>query len=97
MADPSCATHAARRLLVMIMNYDFFSNFDFYQVIVVRDVHVGVHLVEPRGVEDEFRVPDEVHHVGQLGPGGLERRGREPRQTAGQKYHLPQQPKRIIN
>ena len=59
------------------------AGFAVYQVIVVRDVDVRVDRVEPGGVEHEFGVTDEVDHVGQLGLRGLERRGRQPRQTAG--------------
>ena len=54
-----------------------------YQVIVVRDVNVRIDGVEPRVVEDEFGVTDEVDHVGQLGLCRLARCGRQPRQTTG--------------
>ena len=46
--------------------------FELYQVIVVRDLDVGIDRVEPGGVEHEFRVADKVDHVGQLGLCGLE-------------------------
>ena len=52
------------------------------QVIVVRHLDVGINRVEPGGVQHEFGVTDEINHGVQLGPRGLERRGRQPRQTA---------------
>ena len=52
-----------------------------YQVIVFVDLHSGVERVDPGLVEDEFGEADQVHHVRQLGLGGLQRRSRKPRQA----------------